>query len=356
MSLEHHIRRRQLDLAESVRHRRPIYLDLKFWIELRDVVSETSKSSEYIALLQLLRKLVSDQCIFCPISDSTFIEVLKQSDARTRKATAQLIDELSLGISIVPFETRVGTEVSRFLQSFFVNSEALYPLEDLAWCSPSFALGLPMPNIAALSATQNLSIQQEFVDHIWQFSFSSIIETIGHSHIPNVSFDPVAARINDDIAAHSDKIFTFQQVLSHEIEGAADVFSGVTANIICNLAAKAAGTESVLTGEEHATYRRLSRNLLMTALAQQKNKTALRTLYSYVCLHAFVRWNKGHRLKGNDFFDFRHACGALGYCHAFLTEKPLRAMVTAGHVALDHLHGCKVIVDASEALAYLVTI
>jgi hypothetical protein len=74
-------------------------------------------------------------------------------------------------------------------------------------------------------------------------------------------------------------------------------------------------------------------------------------MYVGAALHAAFRWNKGQQFDPNDIYDFEHAGAALAHCQAFFTERPLWQMVTANHIALDRLFGCRVIWDLDEAIA-----
>jgi hypothetical protein len=51
--------------------------------------------------------------------------------------------------------------------------------------------------------------------------------------------------------------------------------------------------------------------------------------------------------------DFHHAAAALGYCEAFFTEKPLRALLMSRHVALDRLYGRVIVSEEQDAIRYV---
>ena len=51
--------------------------------------------------------------------------------------------------------------------------------------------------------------------------------------------------------------------------------------------------------------------------------------------------------------DCRQAVAALVYCDAFVTDGPLRVILTQKHVALDRQFGCTVISNVSEAVEHL---
>lgn len=83
VSLGKHVRRRQRALGESLQSRRAIYLDQKFWIILRGVAAGERSAPDEIALLLQIKRAVESGIAFCPISESTFAELLKQEDSTT---------------------------------------------------------------------------------------------------------------------------------------------------------------------------------------------------------------------------------------------------------------------------------
>ena len=69
-------------------------------------------------------------------------------------------------------------------------------------------------------------------------------------------------------------------------------------------------------------------------------------------LHAVSR--RGSRLcEGNDLADVDHACAALPYCDAFLTEKGLTSRLTQSPLALDVKLGCKTMSKEGDVISYL---
>jgi hypothetical protein len=109
ISLAAYVRSRQIELSDGLKRKKAIYLDIKFWIILRDVVAGLRHDPVESELLSLLREGVVKRKFFCPISDSTFAELLKKVDVKSREMTADLIDELSLGITLIPYDLRAGT-------------------------------------------------------------------------------------------------------------------------------------------------------------------------------------------------------------------------------------------------------
>jgi hypothetical protein len=306
-------------------------------------------------MLYLLRELVVNGRIFCPVSDSTFAEVLKHGASAhlTRKATADIIDEFSLGAALIPYEMRVGTELARFIH-LHTGSAKLFPLDSLVWTKLSYVLGYAHPHNTQFDKATELAIQKAFFDHMWTIPFSELVDQLG-DHIPvdNARFERLAARLNSGNAEHADELRGFSDTYAIEITGAADVFAELAVEIENEIAFKATG-ESMQRGDNKwLAYEQQWKNLLIAAFKKETTKDALRSIHIYTCLHAYIRCNKGHQLEGNHFFDFRHAAAAVGYCDAFFTETSLRDMVTTKSTSLDKRYGCRVISNRKEALGYL---
>src|SRR5207302_1314667 len=125
----------------------------------------------------LLRQGVASGKLFCPASESVFLELLKQSDPSSRTATARLIDELSLGVTLLPNQARAATELARFIHSF-EDSANLHPLRHLVWSKLSYVLGFVHPTSAAFDADTDLVMQKAFFDHMWIIPLTTMVEMI----------------------------------------------------------------------------------------------------------------------------------------------------------------------------------
>ena len=156
ISLDEHVRQCQIALAGTLENKRAIYLDVNFWNQITDASIGASNNSLAHELLGLLRELVSNGQIFCPISDSTFIEAFKQKIPHVRKATAHLIDELSLNVALIPFDMRVGTELAHFIHSSSTPA-SVYPLDQLVWSGldPAMFLAMSIRKLPGLTQPQN---------------------------------------------------------------------------------------------------------------------------------------------------------------------------------------------------------
>jgi len=353
LPLKSHVRMRQIALAKSLAQKKAIYLDIKFWIILRDVVLRRRTSLVDQELLSLLRKGAVDSALFCPISDSTFVELLKQSDVKSREATACLIDDLSLGVTLIPFDMRAGTELTHFLHSARTPNQ-VYPLDHLVWSKISYVMGFFHPNRTPFDRFTELAMQKSFFDHMWGIPMREVIHRIGDRMLPNPEqYGSVAERLNRFNAEHAAELRSFRNTYDFEIHGIIDLFEDVLIDIVSEMVGAQYGDRPPLSPAERKQDGGQLHNLLFAAFEKETTKDALRTLHIMASLHAAVRWNKQQQLKANDFLDFQHATAALGYCAAFFTERSLRSMVTSSHLALDQRYGCRVVSSSEEASRYL---
>jgi hypothetical protein len=353
VSLDEYVRSRQIALAKRLEQRKAIYLDIKYWIMLRDAATGICTSEDSLQLLALLRSNVAASKVFCPISDSTFAELFKQRDGKTRRATAQLIDELSLGVSLLPFDARVIMEFQNFIYAAG-EQRNLPPPRHLVWTKLSYVLGWVHPTQTGFDSATELALQKAFFDHMWSIPLTEVVVTIGDAMPPDESrFQSLADHLNAGNSEHADELRSFQQTYAVEIRGAIDPFAAEAADIVCDIAERATRKHLPRDGIEWSTYVREWKGFLYAALMKEDVQDALRTLHINTCLHAAVRWNKGRQLAANDFHDFHHAAAALGYCDAFLTERSLKAMVTASNIALDKRFNCEVRAGLPDALQLL---
>jgi hypothetical protein len=353
VSLAEHVRRRHFDLTQSLSTRQAIYLDTKFWLILRDTVLGTRVSEDSQVLLALLRQKVTCGQAFCPISETTFMELLKQRDPRTLLATSQLIDELSLGLSLIPFDQRVAMELSSFIHQFHPDP-APVPPPRMPWTKLSFVLGALHPTSTGLDQATELVVQKAFFDHMWDQSLTEMVEILRVTSPPaSPSFDSLASRLNLANEQHVAELRSYQHTYKLEAVGAADVFAETAASIAHAYFERATGQSQPRAEEPWREQVRLWRIVMARTLIHATGRSSLPTLHVNTCLHASLRWQKLEKFEANDFPDFHHAAAALVYCQAFLTERGLKARVTTKNASLDKIYACAVAASLPEAIDLL---
>lgn len=347
VSTDAYVRLRRIELGESVLRRERVYLDKCYWIALRDAYLGTSKDLDSSRLLDALRFSVHSKRRICPISDALFLELLKQQDARTRLATAQLIDELSEGVTLGHETERVSTEIAHFLHSKI--GHVVYPLAALVWSRLSYVLGVQHPCSTAFSATEERVMQKAFFDHMWDVPLTVVVSGLGTPIAPPNDYEGLATRLNENKALHAGSIKSFSQAYRAEIQGSLSIAAPIAVRVLEHIGSQSLGTKVNSSAEALQELERQAYNLLCAAIAQKEVALALPTLHIGALCHAAVRWDRGRKLTANDLFDFHHAEAAVAYCDVFLTEKPLRTLLMQRHLKVAEDFRCRIISSRGEA-------
>lgn len=347
VTVEQHVRRRVIELGEWVMARERVYLDKCFWIHLRAARMNEPCPPGASALMASLAAGVSAGRLICPISDALFLELMKQTDPGTRIATAELIDELSCGVSLSPEPTRVATEVAHFFHANVGHS--VHPLEQLVWTKVPFVLGVQHPVSPAFAPEEQLVIQKAFFDHLWEVPLAKMVETIGNAWPPASPFGDLAMRLNRDNAAHAASMKSFAQVYRAEINGVLEVAAPIAAEVLHDMAKKALGPDIEPSAEQRETTIRQCLGLLRAAVRKPVGRRALRTLHAGALMHAALRWNRTQKVDANDLFDFHHAEAALGYCDVLLTDGPMHTLLKQRHLAIEQEFPCRVMSSVGDA-------
>ena len=135
---------RRRELQRELAGRKLLYLDTNHWINLRHVVLKSpSEKAVYRDILRILLKLRREGRICCPISFLLFMELMKQSDPKTRLITAKLMDALSEGLCF-QFPPEIGRiELRHFLLKSVVGREQ--ELIPWVWTKVGFLAGEVLP-------------------------------------------------------------------------------------------------------------------------------------------------------------------------------------------------------------------
>jgi len=349
VSIDEHVRSRSIELGQALEKRAAVYLDLRYWIIVRDVILNRTTDSSSVNLANLLRGLVREGKIFCPISETVFVELFKHSVLETRRSTAKIIDELSLGVTLAPEALRIGTELAHLFYSHGKQG-SVYPLRWLVWSKLSYVHGVVHPTNTVFDSEQQLYIQKAFFDHMWDISLIEVVDILGDSPVPPTNFDAVAEKLNKANSVHLDEIRSYKQAYTAEIGGVLSLYIGVAREILESMYEKASGVTPKLTEAQKQTHERELLNFFVQAFSKSVIAKQLPTLHIHASCHATIRWDKKRQLEGNDLYDFHHAAAALAYCNVFLTEKPLQSLLKLNHIALDSLFGCQIISAVPEAV------
>lgn len=354
VSASAHIDDKVAELCSQIAGRKKVYLDTCYWVYLREARLERARRPEHSHLLELLSSLVKDGRVICPVSDVAFGELSSQSDDLTRAATANILDELSLGVAVQTEELRAHAELELFLRKPHIDDarDALYRQ---SWTKACFVFGPYVATSDGIEPSIMLAIQKSAIDELWGRTFSDVAENSSAELQGAQKFDLSAARINASVRQFDHEIPTLEKAFLAEVAGGIDVHRDFVLHVCTAMYSEQGGQVASLSAREHDHLRETMRKALVNSFRHARQKMAKRmpTLYIHSMCHAALRMDRQRKLKGSFLRDIHHGTVGVGYHDAMFTENPLRALMIARNVALDKVFGCSVISDETEALQYL---
>lgn len=345
VSIEQHIATRAGSLRQSLESRTPIYLDTRFWVMAREVEDGTSQRPDECEIIRLLGEMVESGAAFCPISEPTFSELMKQGNPAQRAATAQAAQRLSMGVSILPtLECMIG-EAEDLVLGRLATGQA--PPRVPAWTSLAYVLGNIHVAGTPFAAADELAIQKAFYDRLWDEPLSAIALSMDSDvYTGRDELEQQARDLTEANARHAASMKSFEQVLECEFHG--------TAQSIVERSAQLRATFEPLDRAAGKAPGSLATNAIRAMLMDEQHARALPSAHVPAVLHTLFRWEfRGKPITANDLVDFRHATAALSHCPLMLTEGTLRKALGHQRMSLAAIHDTTVLSDRDEIVAEL---
>lgn len=350
-SFEDYAKTKCVQLGESIKNIKKIYLDTKYWVDLCDV-SLGKKNDVHLSEIEstCMELVASNKAIF-PISYRIFMEVLKQTDEKSLRRTVELIDQFSKGIVIISEEERFDYELRHFFRSQTHSSELFEP-SVFIWNKMPYVLGLTKPNLEAFSTEINEEIQKRFFDHMWNISLSDMIDTMGMDAVKSW---PKGVDISESLtqgkyeAAEENK--SLHTTYMSEIAGILDVNQERVRETVWYLYLQLQPDQRQDVREKKKTDIQPFLNLIYYAFDQGKMEQYLPSWDVMAKLHAVIRWDTKRRYRTNDLDDIGHSMTALPYFDYFFTERSFASLIN--QVKYDEKYECVVVSKPDEVLRLL---
>lgn len=339
-SFEDYARAKRVQLGKSIEGVKKIYLDTKFWVDLCDV-SLGKKSDTVLEQMELTcKELVTTNKAIFPISYRIFHEVLKQTDEKSLKKTACLIDQLSKGITILSENERFDDELRYFIHSQSNNGELFEP-SVFVWNKMPYVLGRVNPDFEAFNPEENEEIQKRFFDHMWNISLSDMIDTMGMDAVRSW---PKGDDISKELTLGKQKAVnenkTLHATYMSEIAGILDVNHERIREMLWYSFVQSQPDQGQDEEEKDKTDVQPFLNLIYNAFDQNKMKFLLPSWDVIAKLHAVIRWDTNRLYKANDLDDIGHSMTALPYFDYFFTERSFASLIK--QIGYDTKYSCVV--------------
>jgi hypothetical protein len=335
--LDDYLKNKRLEISGSLKGRIPIYLDINYWIKIREERKNTL-DSEKQPLTKLIELSASKKCFF-PISEMTFWEIMKQSDTITRKQTFDIVELLSGGISIISMKERVYLETKVWLLK--VLGKETHDIEELIWSKLPLEL-----TYNYISQNPLFEVQKKLVDKLEQSSINDLVE----SSLQTFTYKDNVDFFNEQFKKYAHENKTEREVFLSELGGYID--------------ANLERIKDVMSSMFYSEHKRLPTveemendklpQVIYNGFKMDKIKDELPVLHIVPSLHAWTRWKQKPFIDGNDTIDFYHASFALPFCDYFFTDRRLRSGIIESK--LDKLYKCTVEYNYLKVLDILSTL
>lgn len=331
-STENYIKQKRLDLYNSIKTTKKIYLDTNYWIKLRDAEKNGNPTDK--KLYDKLKELVRIKKCIIPISEITFWELLKQSDFQTLKNSAILIDKFSQGVSLITDDERRQLEFLIFMRKN--QNKSTYESVELVWTKLSMNVlynNLPQPD--------QFDLKIKFIEFLESITFFDIVSIIEK----NKNFKPFNFKDNVDFLNEAKEKYkeenkSFKQLFLSELGGYIDCFKDSLNKTMEQIYYWEHGKQITEKEKSEIDKNGLS-NMIYNLFKLNKITTEFPTFSILPELSASIRWNQSRKyVDGNDTIDFLHATSALPYFDFFFTEKELRTIISQRK--LDTKYNCMV--------------
>ncbi|MEY2584054.1 MAG: hypothetical protein QOD80_80 [Verrucomicrobiota bacterium] len=341
-------RRRRFDeLNAWVRERKTVYLDMKYWIWLRDP-DLSPFPAETKALRAALSHGVKTGRLFCPVSYPACVALMRIHPLSLRLRQAELMDDLCLGVAI-----RNGFDMAEieFCEFFGRNLPALqaipYRVESV-WCRVGQMVVEKYLYHDELPPDMMERGRKVMLDVMWERKMTdyAILEGLPE-HPRNTAFHVNLARQTNPRGRQS-----FEELFAAELHGALDVLAPRIEEQMISLA-RIFGIRP--TAEERAAagaYRHVLINLFREVVTRGLDAKAIPSLRVRSALHASIRMDDRRPFRQNDLEDIAHSSVAVSYSDVFLTERSFAELLNRGSVqAVITPSKCRVVSNVSDALA-----
>ena len=342
-------RRKYSELTQLVSSRRMVYLDMKYWIWLRDPANapEPAKVQD---LLDILKSRMKSGQLLCPLSYTTLLELSKIGSAEVRLSQAQLMDELSGGIGIRnQFEIAEIEILSLLIQH--APPFASMPVDSI-WTRIGNIIGEFRPENRELPVGLLARGRKVMFDVDWAMEVQHIARRMDTMLESKSRWTATSSRINEERKKHPRGQQSFEKLFSDELGGLLESLRLPIRNCWSKGASRN-GIEISPTDVPEKDVNDLI-SLLCSGVEKDSSARILPSCRIYAALHAAFRMDDGRNFKANHLPDFDHAALAAAYCDLFLTEKALSDLLHRQQVLAVIPKNCIVlssIDDAIEALS-----
>jgi hypothetical protein len=354
VSFEAYRRGRYDELNIWVQARKAVYLDMKYWIWLRDP-DRSPFPAEAKALLAALEHGVETRRLFCPVSYSVFLELMRIRPIDLRLRQAKLMDELSERVAIRNGFDMAEIEFCEFFGRNFPALRAIPYRVESVWCPVGQMVVEKYPYHEDFPADVMERCRKVMLDVMWDKRMTDYAALEGLPEHPR----DTAARVNVERQSYPRGQQSFSELFAAELNGALDAMYPRIEEQLVSVAGIFGIRPSSQERAGVGAYRHVMINLFREAVTRGFDAKAIPSSRVRSALHASIRMDDLRPFRENDLEDIAHSSVAISYSDLFLTERSFGELLNRSAVqSVIAPTKCRVVSNTSEALvtvAHIVT-
>jgi hypothetical protein len=334
VSYPEHLKRRRKEKARHAISFKLIYLDTLAWKCLAD--HRQKKTTLTVAMKTFASSIERAACtgrFAFPIGVPTYFELDSMTDPSTQHQLKILVDELSKGLCITPWQERIGADLTN-LRTGRLNEAT--ELEEF-FCSPVEILGMPtisLPDFVK-EAVDETTFNKAFFDALYELPFSVQLEVAGIAPGEKWNNSHGIHDLNAGKQQHQSEVDSLKKGIFLELKGC---------------------IESWFLNERMApNYQEITQDTLaaMYHWQQQPASRSLPTMRSLSSLYGLMRFDANRQYKNGDPNDFQVATAALPVADALFTDRKFANFLSDKRIGLDKLFDCTIVSGFEEMSRYL---
>lgn len=336
-------------LSRLLRTRLRIYLDTAYWVRLRDCELGRPRSKQDEALYSLLATAAKKRLVVVPVTEPLLREIMKQTVAATRAATAAVVDRISYNVALTGARARAIHEVNDWYRALAGEESVGNGLFDWTWAVHLF--GEMRPKVTIDDERLAARLEKALEDEMATTLFSSMVEQLYRNEM---EFEDSWARIAEENNRLKQTVWdpemSFSEVYLEECQGYWNSMWPFFMEHAENVLRKAPFLKGSETEEQLFDH---TSRLVKASIQLDQLGVFLPGMQIHAGANAALRTQKGRQFKAGDAEDHYHAIAALPHCDIFATDRSFRHLLTTKPLELDLRFQCQVVASGEELVEIL---
>jgi len=331
---------KRIELARELEDKQLIYLDTNHWVNLCNVMVQSSKLiPAYHDILGLLETLRGRGRICCPVSGGLFRELMKQGDRSTRGKTARIMDYLSGGVCLQNWLELIRWEFAKHIgRTFRIRRIEEAPFQ--TWTKVGYWAGDRIHKFPELPANDSTVMGKIFVDLWWEMTCEE------YQAMPD--WTPPPDEFSKEWVTQGERS---RIARIHENERFADVLRVRRSELLLDLAPILYPLHAHCQGQPGSPDEHVA--AVWNPIYAGNDLQLLPSVEVVAALDAAISLDTARKVQGNDMEDYTHAAQAIPYCDAFFCDNFMAQKVCNKPLELGKNFDTRIGSRPEEIITYL---